>query len=292
MQAALHPVSEQFITDSVSRAFLKGGLPVLVVRNSFADAIISLFGAQLLSYRPCGGSEWLWVSNLARLDQTCPIRGGIPICWPWFGRNPKLSGAPAHGFARTQLWQLDAVSDTSRGTTLSLFLSDDDVSPDYWPFAFELQLDVTIGHQLELSLTGHNCDHHPWRFSTALHSYFNVGDVSKTTVYGVGGRYRDKLNGQSVIDTGPLQVSPPLDRIYPGAAPQVVMAAAQHSILLDQAGMDSVVVWHPGTRLPKDMDATTSGSMLCVETAALGSEGITLAPGKAHQLKLVVSRQA
>ncbi|USD39447.1 D-hexose-6-phosphate mutarotase [Ferrimonas sp. SCSIO 43195] len=292
MQAALYPVSEQQITDSVSKAFLKGGLPVLIIRNPFADAIISLFGAQLLSYRPRGGSEWLWLSDAARLDQTRPIRGGIPICWPWFGQHPQIPGAPSHGFARTQMWQLDAVSDTSRGTTLSLFLSDDDVSPDYWPFAFELQLDVTIGHQLELSLTGHNCDHHHWRFSTALHSYFNVGEVSKTTVYGVGDRYRDKLSGQSVIDTGPLQVCPPLDRIYPGAQPQVVMAAAQHSILLDQTGMDSVVVWHPGQQLPQDMGVATAASMLCVETAALGSDGITLAPGKAHQLKLVISRQA
>ncbi|TKB50319.1 D-hexose-6-phosphate mutarotase [Ferrimonas sediminicola] len=291
MYSGLHLVSQKGLTDSVIGGTLQGGLPVLVVQNRFARAVISLFGAQLLSFIPAGQREWLWLSQKAHLDQTRPIRGGIPICWPWFGARPGPQPLPSHGFARNHLWQLDGISEQIQGTIVSLFLSDDQVKPDYWPYAYELQLDIHVSHQLGLTLTCHNCDRRPWHFAAALHSYFNVGQVQSCQVHGLGGRYRDKLSGQSVIHPGVLQVRPPLDRIYPRAEPQVVLATPNRSLLLDQVGMDSVVVWHPGRHVPGDMEVSQGESMLCVETALLGDQGVLLAPGQAQQLAVTISRQ-
>ncbi len=291
MNSGLHLVSQQVLTESVIRGTLKGGLPVLVVQNRFAEAVISLFGGQILSFTPVGRKDWLWLSDRALLDQTRPIRGGVPICWPWFGDNGSDVSLPAHGFARTQLWQLDEISEQVQGTVISLCLSDDDIKPDYWPFAYELQLDIHVGHQLTLTLTCHNCDSKPWPFSAALHTYFEVGQADRCQVHGLGGRYRDKLSGQSVIHPGALQVRPPLDRIYPKADSQVVLSTPGHSLLLDQSGMDSVVVWNPGKRLPGDMLPEQAGSMLCVETALLGEEGVMLLPGQGKQLSVTISRQ-
>lgn len=143
------------------------GQPLLTINNEHAKAEISLFGAHVLRYQRHSEPASLWLSDKAVLDGSKPIRGGIPLCWPWFGPAPARvgSGKPAHGFARTSLWTLDGVSDHGDGTLVHLSLRDTDASRALWPHAFELELDVLVGKELSLVLTTRNTGKTPLTYN-------------------------------------------------------------------------------------------------------------------------------
>lgn len=275
-----------------------GGLPMLQVRNTLASARLSLQGAQVLGFQPAGGPEVLFVSPHAVFAAGQPIRGGVPLCWPWFGPDPLGQGRPAHGFARNRRWALHGTAHTDDGaSTLTLGLADDDTTRALWPHAFELELLVTVGRTLRLALTTRNTGRAAVQITQALHSYFAVSDIAAVQVLGLDGcRYIDKTAGPQApqpLQRGPVRFDGEVDRVYQGVPPalRVVDSATQRAIDLRSEGSATAVVWNAGAARAAamaDLGAGAHRGYVCVETANAGDEVITLAPGASHRLAVEI----
>ncbi|MFM5382793.1 D-hexose-6-phosphate mutarotase [Aeromonas veronii] len=269
------------------------GLPVLTINNDYAKAEISLFGAHVLSYQRHGEPASIWLSDKAVLDGSKPVRGGIPICWPWFGPAPARvgSGKPSHGFARTTLWMLDGVSDHADGTLVHLSLRDSDATRALWDHPFELELDVLVGKELSLVLTTRNTGSQPLTYSGALHTYLQISAPEAVSVSGLGEPYADKLTGQDAKQQGALTLSGPLDRVYWQPEALVKVQDGERETRVVSGNHDSVVVWTPwleGATAMADMSDDGYRTMLCVEAAIAGEAGVTVAPDEEHSLSTVI----
>ena len=269
------------------------GQPLLTIDNQYARAEISLFGAHVLSYQRHGEPASIWLSDKAILDGSKPIRGGIPLCWPWFGPSPARvgSGKPAHGFARTSLWTLDGVSDHGDGTLVHLSLRDSDASRALWPHAFELELDVLVGKELSLVLTTRNTGKTPLTYNAALHTYLQISSPDAVAVTGLGEPYLDKLTGQTERQQGPLRVTAAMDRIYRQPDAMVSVQDGERTTRVVNGNHDSVVVWTPwleGASAMADMSDDGYLTMLCVEAAISDEAGVTVAPDEEHSFSTVI----
>ncbi len=269
------------------------GLPLLTIDNEHARAEISLFGAHVLRYQRHGEPASLWLSDKAILDGSKPIRGGIPLCWPWFGPSPARvgSGKPAHGFARNCLWTLDGVSDHGDGTLIHLSLRDNDASRTLWPHAFELELDVLVGKELSLVLTTRNTGKSALTYNAALHTYLQISAPEAVTVTGLGEPYLDKLTGRNELQQGALTVTAAMDRIYRQPDPMVSVQDGERTTRVVNGNHDSVVVWTPwqeGASAMADMSDDGYRTMLCVEAAITAEDGITVPPDEEHSFSTVI----
>lgn len=272
-----------------------GGLPFIRVRNAHAEAVVSLHGAQVLSYRPLGASaDVLFVNERAHHQAGKAIRGGVPVCWPWFGPDPQGLGRPAHGLARTRQWALRQTVVLPGGETqVVLGLNDTVDTRALWPHAFDLSLAITVGATLRLALTTRNTDTTPLTITQALHSYFAVGDIAQTRVQGLDGcAYTDKATGAGgavKLQTGDVTVAAEVDRIYSGvpASLTVVDGAQNRRVDITSEGSHTAVVWNPWAAIAAgmtDLQDDEYRRFVCVETANAGAEVITLAPGSTHTL--------
>ncbi|MEE9445867.1 MAG: D-hexose-6-phosphate mutarotase, partial [Cocleimonas sp.] len=171
----------------------EGGLPVIKIDNEYATALISIYGAQVLSYKKKSSNsskqsednELLFLSDKAYYDAGKAIKGGIPICWPWFGQDPEKKGRPAHGFARNVMWELVSTSSSNTSTQIVLALSETEETKKLWPYLFKLSLTIDIGKTLKLSLKTRNTDTQAFTITQALHTYFAVGDIEKVRIAGL-----------------------------------------------------------------------------------------------------------
>jgi glucose-6-phosphate 1-epimerase len=272
-----------------------GGLPMIDVDNAHATARISLYGGQVLAYRPRDtAADLLFVSEQAFYQPGKAIRGGVPVCWPWFGPDPQALGRPAHGFARTRRWDLRQTMVLPGGETrLLLGLNDMAETRALWPHAFNLTLTITVGATLTLALTTHNTGNAPFTVTQALHSYCAVGDIAQTRVQGLDGcAYTDKAAGAGSAvkrQTGDVTVAAEVDRIYSGVPPSMTLmdGALARTLRITSEGSHTAVVWNPWAALAAGMTDLPDHAYLrfvCVETANAGGEVITLAPGDAHTL--------
>jgi len=272
-----------------------GGLPMIEVDNAHATARISLYGGQVLAYRPRGAAaDLLFASEQAQYQPGKAIRGGVPVCWPWFGPDPQGLGRPAHGLVRTRLWALRQTAALPGGETqVVLGLDDTADTRALWPHAFDLSLTITVGATLRLALTTRNTDTTPLTITQALHSYFAVGDIAQTRVQGLDGcAYTDKAAGAGgAVRTqrGDLTVSAEVDRVYSGVPAQlsIVDGALERRVRITSEGSHTAVVWNPWAAIAAGMaDLQDDGyrRFICMETANAGAEVITLAPGSTHTL--------
>ena len=270
------------------------GLPVAEIQTAQASARLALQGAQVLAWQPAGHLPVIWLSQAAVFEPGQAVRGGVPVCWPWFGAR---AGLPAHGFVRTRLWELRDVSeDLAQPMVLRLGLRDDDSTRALWDFAFDLELVVTVGATLTLALTTRNTGDQAFTLTQALHSYFCVGDIAQTSVQGLDGTdYLDKVQDFALArQTGPLEFRGETDRIYINtrADCRIEDRLWQRRLQVAKTGSSSTVVWNPGREreqtLP-DMAAGAYRGMLCVETCNAGPDQISVAPGCAHTLSACIS---
>ncbi|MES2624871.1 MAG: D-hexose-6-phosphate mutarotase [Pseudomonadota bacterium] len=260
-------------------------ITVLEIENAHATASISLFGAQVLSFQPKhDGRERLFLSTKARWDGSKSLRGGIPICWPWFGAHAEAEKYPAHGYVRTRQWQLLATEDMESATLLR-FGIENTMGAGFNGTA-SLTLEVLIGRQLSISLITTNTGVEPFKLGCALHSYFAVSDVSATKLEGLQGTYSDKTRNWAMLPTPVLyEFTSETDRIHLHATPIVCILDQGHTTLVHSKGHDSVVVWNPweeNSRQLPDMAENEFKLMLCVETAL--TQGLVLAPEQVHAL--------
>jgi glucose-6-phosphate 1-epimerase len=265
----------------------RAGLPEAEIQTPQASARVALHGAQVLAWQPAGALPVIWVSQAAVFEPGQPVRGGVPVCWPWFGAR---EGLPMHGFARTRLWQVRAASmDAAGQVVLRLGLQDDADTRALWNHAFDLELLLTIGATLSLTLISRNTGDQPFTLTDALHSYFCVADIHQATVQGLDGcDYLDKVQNFALAkQTGAVEFTGETDRIYVDTTADCVIAdrAQQRAIRVSKTGSSSTVVWNPWREKTfADMAAGEYQQMLCVETCNAGPVLITLAPGQTHAL--------
>ncbi|RKZ70391.1 MAG: D-hexose-6-phosphate mutarotase [Gammaproteobacteria bacterium] len=270
----------------------KGGMPVVEIQNQQATAIISLQGAHLLSWIPEGEEEVIWLSEDANFAPGKSIRGGIPVCWPWFGAHESNADYPAHGFARTTNWEVLSTEALGNGTTRIRFTTQPQLETEaMWPVATTVIFQLTIGKKLQMELITHNNGSKPITISQALHTYFKVGDVSKVLLHGLDDvKYLDKLDGfKQKYQHGPLTFKNEVDRIYLDTAGDCVIEdkILNRNIVINKCGSHSTVVWNPWQETAAKMgDLGEEGykKMLCVESSNAAEDIITIEPRKEHQL--------
>ncbi|MEZ9351351.1 D-hexose-6-phosphate mutarotase [Vibrio splendidus] len=270
------------------------GVKLVRVIHDKANAAISLFGGHVVSFQPQGQQDLIWMSQQAKFDGKTALRGGIPVCWPWFGRI----AAPAHGFARSSEWQLVEHRESEAGVIVSLGLKPNEETLAVWPHQFDARLNVEIGDQLKVTLDVKNTDSQPWTFSGALHTYLNVGDIHNTTTTGMGAEYIDSLQGGKICKGGSeLVLTDTIDRVYTQPEAQIFVADKnlERTLTVENHGHNSAVLWNPwaeGATAMGDMQDDGYLTMMCVEStlhAPSLEAGKTLQPGESHQLITVIS---
>ena len=294
MNPAIDPLNTRFaIPGCLHFADSGAGLPTAEISTPLAQARVALQGGQVLGWQPTGQSPVIWVSKAAVFQPGKGVRGGVPVCWPWFGGR---EGQGAHGFVRTRLWEMRETSvDANGNVVLRLGLRDDASTSALWDWAFDLELLVTVGATLTMALITRNTGDQPFTISQALHSYFCVGDIHETSVQGLDDtEYQDKVSPfDTVRQSGAVRFSGETDRVYINTTADCLIEdpVLERMIRVAKAGSSSCVVWNPWTEKEKtfaDMAPGEYQNMLCVETVNANPDLITVAPGGQHTLVAMI----
>ncbi len=271
---------------------LRGDFVIVEVRNRHAEARIALQGAQVLHWQPAGAQPVIWLSDEAQLAHGKSIRGGVPVCWPWFGPHASDASLPAHGYARTTLWAPVQAESLADGSTELVF--EIEPRPEHrsiWPYEARVRNRVRVGESLRVELITINESSAPLPLSQALHTYFRVGDIESVEVRGLDGcDYFDKVGaGGRKRQVGPVTIADEVDRIYLDTGPkcQIRDPILGRRIHIACEGSRSTVVWNPWQAKADRMgDLGKDGfrRMLCVETANAAEDARVVAPGEQHRL--------
>lgn len=275
----------------------RGEVDIVEINTELAQASVSLQGATVLSFKSVQQHALLWVSQQAVYDGEKAIRGGIPICWPWFGKANQ-TGLMAHGFVRNRAWDLQEVIELDNGHIQLLFsISDSPQTLAIWPHKFNLTLSVDIGESLSLALSTENVNDHPIEITEALHTYFNIAEPEKLEIDGLQlSTHIDTLNTDRdpEIQISKVQLNPPKDSVYleqPGA-----LSLDDHGnrriILIEKQNSRSTIVWNPGPEIIKgfvDMDNEAWREFACVESGNVWDEKVEIAPHETHTIKISYS---
>ena len=276
----------------------KGNLAVVRIKNRQASACISLQGAHLLSWVPVDEDEVFWVSDKAIFSPAKPVRGGIPICWPWFGAHEDRSDYPAHGFARNELWQVKEARQVSEDISQITFRLDtsiiDRVKQTLWPWPTLVECRFEISNSLTIEINTINNSEQPITLGQALHSYFNIGDITQIKIFGLENKqYLDKTQGSSVYtQSGPVTIDSEVDRVYLQTEDEIIIDNNKRKIVIAKQGSKSTIVWNPWKDVAAkmtDMDDDGYVRMLCVEPANAADDTVSLAPGESHSLVVTYS---
>ncbi len=286
------------LPDFVSLEEIAPGCPILKIRSSRANADISLYGGQVLSFRPVHTEQdVLFLSRRAMFRNGTAIRGGIPICWPWFGNDPENRNRPSHGFARTSNWRLAEIrSEPDSSVILSLHLNDTQESLAVWPAAFRLELNISVSTELKLELVSRNESSVPMMITQALHSYFRVSAAEKTEIIGLEGcEYIDKLDqGRVKYQKAVLYPKGGFDRIYSisNSAVTISDSGFRRRIEVKSSGSRSIVAWNPWKEKSgaiRDLKNADYQHFVCLETANAGHDSVSILPGQCHRLQTIIA---
>jgi len=270
-----------------------GGLPMLTISAAGGAAEIYLHGAQLTSWRPAGAEEVIFVSERTRWEDGKAIRGGVPVCFPWFRGKADDPKAPAHGFVRTRQWALEAVETRDDGSvTVECATGADLITRRLWPYDFRLRHRITLRKTLCMDLIATNTGRAPFRFEEALHTYFRVGDVERAEVRGLAGAaFLDNTDGnRQKMQEGSLTLAGPTDNAYthPAKTVDIVDPVLGRVLRTEKENSATTVVWNPwqqGAAKLADLDDDEWRSMLCVEAANILGAAVSLGPGEEHTLR-------
>ena len=294
----LSSLQSQFSIDGVASIVnCSDDFPVIQISNSYADASIALDGGQVLTFQPKLQQPVLWLSKKAIYKPGKSLRGGIPVCWPWFSDHPTEKSFPAHGFARNHRWQLEAIEQqTDQSTLVRLTLPASDATRNLWPQPFELELKVVVGTELSVSLTMTNLSDHPCTMTSALHTYLQVGDIREIVISGLDQTpYLDKVQDFSLFEQqGNVSFSGELDRIYQNTRSDIIIhdGVLKRQLKIAKSGSLSTVLWNPWVNKSaamNDFEEDGYQHMLCVEAANAADDIIQLQPAQSHCLQTVLS---
>ena len=274
----------------------ENGYKYIEIQNDCAEAKIALPGAHLFHYKVKNKAPLLWLSERAYFEERKAIRGGVPICFPWFGKNKENATLPQHGFARTALWKIVLEEEVDESTThIRLQLKPNADTLELWPYLFDLTLDVTIGNELSIALSVTNTDSKAFEITAALHTYFSVSDINTVSIKGLDeSRYYNALDDSCYTQKGDIFIQKEVDRVYLEPSNIITVLDGESRVYLQQEGSSSLVVWNPWIEKSEQMtDMNTDGyrSMVCLETANAREDARVLKPKETHVLKAVISQE-
>lgn len=298
----LHTLLRTTLPSSVRAETGPGGMPRLVVASRLGGGTVYFQGAHVTAWHPAAASEAvLWMSEASYFEVGKPLRGGVPICFPWFGPHASDPKAPGHGFGRLRDWSLiEAVEAADGAVTLALELASDTPLTPLWPHAFRAVHKITMGATLTMVLEVTNAGSEAFTFEEALHTYFAVRDVRQVTVAGLeGAEYLDKVTGFDRKRQGgeAIGFGGETDRVYLDTTARCVIddPGARRRIAIRKAGSDATVVWNPWiakARAMPDFGDDEWTEMVCVETCNVNVHARTLAPGASHTMTAIIEVEA
>jgi glucose-6-phosphate 1-epimerase len=272
-----------------------GGLAKVAITAPAAAGEMYLHGAHVTSWRSRDAEEALFVSSQSRWEDGHAIRGGIPICFPWFANKADDPSAPAHGFVRTKAWQLESVVQNGDAVTIDMSTQSDAGTKKWWPADFQLLLRATFGFELKLELVLTNTGPTELRCEEALHSYFRVGQIEKVRVRGLDKvSYLDKtdLNCEKT-QLGPVVFVSETDRVYLNTQQAIDLEddSLNRHIHIVKANSLTTVLWNPWVQKARNLSDLGDGEwmrMVCVETSNVSDFAVNLPPGQEHTMRAII----
>ena len=273
-----------------------GGLPRIQITGSRDEGEMYLHGAQVTSWRPVGMDEVLFLSSKSRWQEGQAIRGGIPICFPWFRAKADDPKAPAHGFVRTRTWQLQSIVQEERGVLVSMSFESDEQTRHWWPGEFRLSYRVVFGRELILELFCTNTGKTGFRFEEALHTYNRVADVAHVRLEGLDAvHFLDNTDSNAEkVQHADVKITGPTDNAYLSTQNNVELMDPElhRQVRLKKSNSRTTVVWNPwqegATRL-NDLGNGEWMQFVCVEASNILNASVDLAPGEENKLTAVLS---
>ncbi len=269
------------------------GLPLLLVETSLCSATIALQGAQLLEFKPADGDALLWLSPNCDFTPGVALRGGIPLCLPWFGVNPQDPSKPKHGFARNNPWQLANAQARADGTVELEFLFVSDANP-LFAYDFSAELRMLLGKTIHLELTINNTDELAFDCSWVMHTYFAVTKLDEVRVPELAGhQYKDNLEAYALKNQQqPLDFAVPLDRVFTDVGSSLEIHGSTR-LRITHNNCPSVVTWNPGAEAAQniaDIGAGQEAFFVCVERGAVHEERWSIAPGSSQSAWMEIAQ--
>jgi glucose-6-phosphate 1-epimerase len=273
-----------------------GGLARVQITGAFGAGEIYLHGAHVTSWKPANNDELLFISTKARWEEGHAIRGGIPICFPWFRGKLDDPHAPAHGLVRTRIWQLESIIENENGVAVTMFTQSDGRTREWWPGEFRLAHRVTFGSELFLELVCMNTGTTPFRFEEALHTYNRIANIQDARLQGLDSvSYLDNTDSnKEKTQRGDVTIASPTDRAYCNTQDEVDLLDPnlKRRIRLRKEHSLSTVVWNPwseGAARLQDLGDGEWRQFLCVEASNILDAAINLAPGQEHRMTAVLT---
>lgn len=290
-------LEEKFsIEGELGFAELENDLVFATVSNKYADADICLYGAQVTSFRPQNSLDILWLSPVSDFEVGKPIRGGIPVCFPWFGPHKTDPAKPQHGFGRLMYWEVvETKTLPSDETFIRLQLCSSDETKIYWDYDFCAEMSITVGPRLVASLKVTNTSDKPFDYSCALHSYYNLSAIENAAIEGLQGtEYYNQLTGENgVQEEEVLQLKEATTRHYLDTEKPVIIADSifKRRIKADKSGSKVTTVWNPWAeacaKIP-DLTDDAWETFVCVEATNAFKHTLSLAPGESHETTAII----
>ena len=272
-----------------------GGLSKVRVTSREVVGEIYLHGAHVTSWKPAGKEEVLFLSSQSRWDEDHAIRGGVPLCFPWFGPKADNPSAPAHGFVRTKAWQLASIVQVADAVTVTLSTESDDTTRKWWPAEFRLVYSATFGSELRLEFLVANTGRTSMRIEEALHAYFRAANIEKTRVRGLDNvQYVDKTDSnRKKVQEGKIEIASETDRVYLNTtdAIEIEDPLLARRIRVIKEHSRTTVVWNPWltkSHSLSDLADEEWRQMICIETSNVSDFAVDLAPGQQHTMKALV----
>lgn len=290
-------LDEKFsIEGELGFAELEEDLVFITVSNKFADADICLYGAHLTSFKPRNSMEILWMSPDSNFEEGTPIRGGIPVCFPWFGPHKTDPEKPQHGFARLMYWDVLETATLPSGETLvRLQLCSSEETKTYWEHDFCAEMKIVVGTVLNVTLNVTNTSEVSFEYTCALHSYFSLSAIENLSIEGLEGvSYFNQLTGEKDVQKEFfLHIQEPLTRHYLGTETPVVIedTAFNRRIKVDKSGSKVTTVWNPGEETCAKIDDLPDDAwetFVCVEATNAFEYPIQLAPSESFETSAII----
>jgi len=278
-----------------------GGLTRLAISTPLATAHIYLHGAHVAHFQPTHAAPVLFLSGQSFFKPGKPIRGGVPVCFPWFGPRAGQPGAPMHGFARTMDWEMESLSLNGDQTVLAILrLAANDETRAHWPHEFVLRHHIAIGHRLTMLLEVENLSAEPLTFEEALHTYLAVSDAREVAISGLEtAPYLDKTDAfqTKTQPPEPLRFTGETDRVFENTRATCVLtdpAGDGRRLSVEKSGSATTVIWNPWAERAAaiaDLAPHAWPSFACIETANAGANAITLPPGARQSMRAIIGIQ-
>jgi glucose-6-phosphate 1-epimerase len=291
----LQPLNDSFAIPGIAQIVPGNhGQPKIAIKSAAATAEIYLHGAHVTSWIPAGGEEVLFLSGKAQYQDGKAIRGGVPICFPWFNAKADDPRAPSHGLVRTKSWELESILHEGNAIVVALSTASDETTRKWFPHDYRAVMRVTVGSELKMELIVTNTGAEPLTFQEALHTYYRVGNVAEVRLASLDGvAYLDNTEGNiEKVQRGENTFNRRIDNAYVNTEADLVLTdpSMNRRVLIGKQHSRNTVVWNPWDELAATMADLGDEwpRFLCVEAANIRGNAVTLPPGEQHTMTATI----